>query len=308
MTACEKQIKEIIKDLLKKDNRCQREVVHNNENHKLLDDYWQKVYSYRTLENEGSTISELKRVIDVLGTLSIYAATREQIQSAVDNAVSGNVQRRLVGRLTQLLKFAGREDVKIRKAKTVYHRVTYLTETDFQKVIAVVSVPILKSLMTLCFYSGLRIGEAYGLTKNSLGAGNDTLRVVGQIDREGKRKPTTKTGRTRLAFLLPQGLDAFHYWVNASDEEKATINRILVSVDVKSYCRKIFPDSPNKHLTFHALRHSYAIHLISQGISMSLVSQSLGNSLTVCQHYYVGFELTDESVEAIRSIVGRSKK
>ena len=41
---------------------------------------------------------------------------------------------------------------------------------------------------------------------------------------------------------------------------------------------------------------------------MSLVSQSLGNSLSVCQHYYVGFELTDESVEAIRAIVSRSRK
>ena len=308
MTACEKQVKEIVKDLLKKDNRCQRQVVHNHENHKALDQYWEKVYSFRTLENPQSTKQELSRAIDVIGTLSLYAATREQIQNAIDNAVTGNVQRRMVSRITQILKFIGRDDVKLRKGRPLYNKVSHLSEKDFQKLISTVNIPILKALMTVCFYSGVRIGEAYALNPRSLvGDRKDTLRISSQVDRLGKAKPTTKTRKPRLAYILPQGIEAFHYWVNAPDKEKATINRVAVSTLVRAYCHKLFPDNPEKQLTFHALRHSYAIHLLVQGVSMSLVAQSLGNSLSVCQYYYVGFELTDESIAAIRSIVGGSK-
>jgi len=41
---------------------------------------------------------------------------------------------------------------------------------------------------------------------------------------------------------------------------------------------------------------------------MSLVAQSLGNSLTVCQQYYTGFELTTDSIEAINTIMRAGAK
>ncbi|MCC7405816.1 MAG: hypothetical protein IT288_15555 [Bdellovibrionales bacterium] len=61
-------------------------------------------------------------------------------------------------------------------------------------------------------------------------------------------------------------------------------------------------------MTFHAIRHCYAIHLISRGVSMSLVAQLLGNSLSVCRRHYAGFELTTDSIEAINTIMKRSAK
>jgi integrase len=205
--------------------------------------------------------------------------------------------------MTQLLKFIGRSDVKLRKARPVFTKVKYITEKELSALIPFIDDPNLRIITKLCFYSGLRIGEAFALTKLSLiSDGQDILRITAQMDRSGMLKSTTKTRKPRLAFLIPGGLDAFNAWITLPESEKKKINRLSVSKQIRLACSKAFPGEPDKQLTFHAFRHCYAIHLLSRGVSMSLVAQSLGNSLSVCQQYYVGFELTNDSIAAIRSL------
>lgn len=300
---CIVQVKEIIKDLYRKDARCRKKVnIHNAENYKVMDDFWEQDYSHRPLINEYTAKNEIKNAIEVLGQLSIYSASREEIQSCIDKKYKGNSQRRIVGRLSQLLKFVGRANVKLRRQQKDMIKVSFLNESDFRKVLAVVPTQIEKTLLELCYYSGLRIGEAYGLEPHHL-LPDGTIRVTGQLDRNGVRRQT-KTKRPRLAFLFPQGIDAFKYWTQASEAEKATIDRLESSRELmKKYCKIAFPKDSSKYLTFHALRHCYAINLLTKGVSMSLVAQSLGNTLSVCQQHYVGFELTNDSIAAIKSIV-----
>jgi len=300
---CIIQIKEIIKDLYKTDPRCRKRInVHNSENWKVYDDYWEQVYSFRPLISEYNAKNELKKAIEVLGQLSIYSVSREEIQTCIDKKYKGNTQRRVVARMNQLLKFIHRDNIKLRKQPKEFIHVSNLNEDDFKRVLNVAETPIERALMSLCYYSGLRIGEAYALTPQDL-LPNGTLRVTGQIDRKGVRRKT-KTKKPRLAYIFPQGVDAFKYWTSASAEERATIDRDESSRELmKKYSMMAFPNNTSKHLTFHALRHCYAINLLNKGVSMSLVAQSLGNTLSVCQQYYVGFVLTDDSIEAIQAII-----
>lgn len=305
---CVVQVREIIKDLYKKDSRCRKKInVHNTENYRVMDDYWEKEYAHRSLVNEYTAKNELKNAVEVLGQLSIYSASREEIQGCIDKKYKGNSQLRIVGRLSQLLKFIGREnEVRLRRQPKDIIKVSFLNEADFQKVLAVVPTQIERALLQLCYYSGLRIGEAYGLEPHHL-LPDGTIRVTGQLDRNGVRRQT-KTKRPRLAFLFPQGADAFDYWTKASVAERATIDRLEASRELmKKYCMIAFPKDDSKYLTFHALRHCYAINLLSKGVSMSLVAQSLGNTLSVCQQHYVGFELTNDSIQAIHSIIGSKR-
>lgn len=300
---CTVQIKEVIQDLYKHDPRCRKSVpVHNDENWKVFEEFWEAVYSYRPLINEASARYEFKNAIEALGQLSIYSASRDEIQKCIDQRYRGNSQRRIVTRMNQLLKYVNRERVKLRKNQKLYVKVSYLREEDFKKILNYVETEVERSLLRLCYYAGLRIGEAYAITPDSL-LPNNTIRVSGQIDREGRLRQT-KTKRPRLAYLFPQGIDAFQKWTSATPEERAIINRDEASRDLmKRYCKKAFPNDSSKHLTFHALRHCYAINLLSKGVSMSLVAQSLGNTLSVCQEHYAGFELSSESIDAINAIV-----
>lgn len=303
LETCRVQVKEIIREMYEELKRELGIVVHNHENDKVFHEFWQKEYAHRPLVCEYAARCEFTRVIASLGHLSIYSTSREEIQECIDSKFIGNTQRRAVQRLTQILKFIGRTDIRLRRNPTEHHSVTYLTQKELEKLLIFVENPIEKALITLCFYSGLRIGEAYALEPHSFRPHNSTIRVKTQIDREEKRRQT-KTRRERTAYLCPEGSEAFHIWVNASKEERNTINRQQASRDImKRYGRLAFPNNESKHLTFHALRHCYATHLLSRGVSMSLVAQSLGNSLSVCQQYYTGFELTTDSIEAINTIM-----
>lgn len=306
---CRIQIKEIVAEFYKELERERGIVVHNHENLKLFEEFWAKEYAHRTLIEPYATDREFKRYIFGLGSLSLYSASRDEIQEKIDAKFKGNIQRRAVQRITQILRFIGRQDIRLRRNRPEHYHVTYLTQDEFNQLLVFVESPVERALMTLCFYSGVRIGEAYALDARSFRAHNNTIRVINQIDRH-EIKRHTKTRRERTAYLCPEGVEAFHVWVKISDEErKAEINRQQASRNLmKKYCRMAFPDDETKHLTFHALRHCYAIHLLSCGVSLSLVAQSLGNSLTVCQQYYTGFELTTDSIEAINNIMKKSKK
>jgi site-specific recombinase XerD len=299
------QVREIIQDLYKADPRCRKSKnVHNRENWHVLEKFWKEVYENKKLINVYAAKNELKNAIDVLGELSIFSASREEIQSRVDAKYSGDSQRRIVVRLRQLLRSIGREKIVLRQDQKDIKSVTYLSEPDFRRVLMQSSNDLEQALLELCYYSGLRIGEAYSLDASSL-LPNKTIRVAGQIDRQGRRRQT-KTKRARIAYLFPSGLSAFDRWTRATLAERAAINRQEASRKLmKRLCRLAFPSDSSKHLTFHALRHCYAINLLNKGVSMSLVAQSLGNTLSVCQQYYVGFELTSESIEAITAIVAK---
>ena len=303
LETCRVQVKEIIRELYADLKRELGIVVHNSENEKVFHEFWRKEYAHRPLVCEYAAQREFMRAIESLGHLSIYSASRDEIQTCIDAKFAENVQRRAVQRMVQLLKFIGRTDIRLRRNPPVHYKVTYLTADELNQLLVFVESPIEKALIKLCFYAGLRIGEAYALQPRSFRQQNSTLKVIEQIDREEKRRHT-KTRRERTAYLCPEGVESFHIWVNASKEERATINRQQASRDLmKKYGRIAFPDDKDKHLTFHALRHCYATHLLSRGVSMSLVAQSLGNSLTVCQQYYTGFELTTDSIEAINKIM-----
>lgn len=133
--ACRVQVKEIVKDLYKEDRKRRGIVVHNSENYKVLDEYWQQVYSFRGLINEATARCELKRAIECLGALSIYSASRDEIQQQIERKFLGYTQRRMVGRLTQILKFIGRDRIRLRKQPEEFKRVTYINEDDFRKVL-----------------------------------------------------------------------------------------------------------------------------------------------------------------------------
>ena len=306
---CKVQIKEIIAELYKELERQRGIVVHCDENLKLFNEFWAKEYAHRTLIDPYATVREFHRYIYALGALSLYSANRDELQAKVNAAFRGNIQRRAVQRLTQILKYIGRDQVKLRKNRPEHYHVTYLTQEEFNRVLNFVEGRVERALMTLCFYSGVRIGEAYALEAKSFKEHNSTLRIINQLDKFSVKRQT-KNRRERTAYLCPEGVQAFHNWVAITDaERRAEINRQHASrYLMKKYCRKAFPDDESKHLTFHALRHCYAIHLLSRGVSLSLVAQSLGNSLTVCQQYYTGFELTTDSIEAINNIMkGRQK-
>ena len=145
------------------------------------------------------------------------------------------------------------------------------------------------AVLLLLYGAGLRIGEALDLSKASiedlLRAGRDTLSVTG------------KGNKTRLVPLLPQVLEAF----NAYRDACPFLHRprpAMPSSSAPAAARSIPPSCRSACATMrrglgladsvtpHALRHSFATHLLGAGGDLRTIQELLGHaSLSTTQRY-----------------------
>jgi integrase/recombinase XerC len=145
------------------------------------------------------------------------------------------------------------------------------------------------AVLLLLYGAGLRIGEALGLTKGVveelLKTGRDTLSVTG------------KGNKTRLVPLLPQALDALRAyrdacpWLAARGSNEAffigarggALDPAIVQKRVRDIRRGL---GLAESVTPHALRHSFATHLLGAGGDLRTIQELLGHaSLSTTQRY-----------------------
>ncbi len=139
-----------------------------------------------------------------------------------------------------------------------------------------------EALMLLLYGAGLRIAEALGLDVGDLPASDDALRLTG------------KGGRTRLVPLLPivrRGIAAWlrHHPCARADEPLFTgvrggrLNAGVAQKQLRDYRRlRGLPE----HTTPHALRHSFATHLLAGGADLRSIQELLGHgALSTTQRY-----------------------
>ncbi|QDH24908.1 tyrosine recombinase XerC [Neokomagataea tanensis] len=145
-----------------------------------------------------------------------------------------------------------------------------------------------QALFTLLYGTGLRIGEALSLNINDIGrTGADTIMVRG------------KGGKERLVPLLPAVQTALEKWRSAhpSPSPDAPLfcgirgGRLNPGVAQRSMreWRKAegLPDSA----TPHALRHSFATHLLEGGADLRAIQELMGHaSLSTTQAYTLADE------------------
>lgn len=138
------------------------------------------------------------------------------------------------------------------------------------------------AVLTLCYGAGLRISEALGLTGTDMPLGN-SLRLTG------------KGGKTRLVPLLPAIRKTVNKYLKLSPfnlPKDAPIFRgvrggVLRPEIIQKEVRLLrgalgLPETA----TPHALRHSFATHLLAGGGDLRTIQQLLGHaSLSTTQRY-----------------------
>ena len=138
------------------------------------------------------------------------------------------------------------------------------------------------AILLLLYGAGLRVAEALSLTARSLPIGS-TLRVTG------------KRSKTRIVPIVPAVREAIEEYVRQcpyprSDDAPlfvgargGPLNPDLVRRSVAAARRRLgLPDT----LTPHALRHSFATHLLARGADLRALQELLGHaSLSSTQIY-----------------------
>jgi integrase/recombinase XerC len=149
------------------------------------------------------------------------------------------------------------------------------------------------AVLALAYGAGLRISEALGLTTDALPLG-DTIMILG------------KGGKSRLVPLLPAVRAAVAHYValcpHALEAETPLFRGVrggaLGARTVQAEVQRLrgtlgLPETA----TPHALRHSFATHLLAGGGDLRTIQQLLGHaSLSTTQRY------TDVDAERLRSV------
>ncbi|TYR82116.1 site-specific integrase [Priestia megaterium] len=171
------------------------------------------------------------------------------------------------------------------------------------------------SIILLLAYTGLRKGEALGLTWNDVDFENKSITVERTRDKKGARAPKTKNSYRTILIddTLLQQLKLYRKWCKQtmlsfgkrlSDDDYIFISyqsgTSMGENTLKYVFDRIIKKTGLKTVTPHGLRHTHATILIGQRIPVKVIAERLGNTpqmiLDIYGHSFKALE--EESVLA----------
>jgi len=320
----------LVKEIRKEIHRSQiirdgkERLVKHIDNRKILEDFVAERIEDRKIVNPKGHEQDFTRALLVIDrkNLSLKTATRKELQVAVNTIDRNSIHRRTCSRLNSLLGFIGRRE---RLEPADYNaQPTIISEVEFLRVVENIEAPEdfkdhkedIKNLFFTLFYTGLRIGEAFALFSKQQydkKSGRDLnclkgtqIVVTSQMIKDTKKMTSTKTGNDRVAYVIQNQFQRIQAWANVERETKEKLRKIEFSYLIKRAGRLTFPKDESKdNLRAHDCRHSYAVHLLNSGVNISLTAKSLGNSVLVCEKYYIGKALQDDGIQLIDQIINQ---
>ncbi|MBQ7659636.1 MAG: tyrosine recombinase XerC [Alphaproteobacteria bacterium] len=140
-----------------------------------------------------------------------------------------------------------------------------------------------RAVLSLLYGSGLRISEALSLNFGDIKQGQNTLLIKGK----GKKE--------RIVPLMPASIKAIEQYVQTAPFDFSKDEALFFGARGDRLSARIIQRQLQKARTYmglsdnvtpHALRHSFATHLLSQGLDLRAIQELLGHeSLTTTQRY-----------------------
>jgi integrase len=176
--------------------------------------------------------------------------------------------------------------VKIEKIKTGKRLPPFLTESELQTFFKAIDDPDWLLIFELFYYTGGRRAEICNLKWEDIDLAAGTVKIRGKGDKE-RSIPLHPKLKSKLSSLKGTGKIVPY-----------TANRIWDRFG--QYCRKAEITSKEKQHP-HALRHSFASHLILRGVGLPAVKELLGHERIETTMVYVHL-LKDHLDRAIQEL------
>ncbi len=154
-----------------------------------------------------------------------------------------------------------------------------------------------RAILELLYSCGLRISELTGLDVGKVDFGQELVRVTGKGDKERIVPVGQHALKALRLYLEERGVPG--------DQEPMFLNRLGGRLTARSIQRHLKKHLLQAHLlkdaTPHALRHSFATHLLDGGADLRAIQELLGHaSLSTTQKY------TQVSVDHLTSVYDKA--
>jgi site-specific recombinase XerD len=168
-----------------------------------------------------------------------------------------------------------------------------LSKQEVQKILSAHTNIKHRALLMITYSAGLRVSETRHLKISDIDSSRMLLRVE-----------QAKGHKDRYAVLSPIALELLRtYWKLYKPKKWLFENKDGQPVPERT-AQKIFMNAVEKtdikkHASIHTLRHSFATHLLEQGVSLPIIQQLLGHkSLKTTSGY---LHVQQYSINAVRS-------
>jgi len=166
------------------------------------------------------------------------------------------------------------ESIKIKRPRRVAKLPVVLSIEEVEQLIASTTNIKHRTLLMLAYSSGLRRHETQMIKPSAIDSARMQVHVV-----QGKGK------KDRFTILSPSALESLRtyyrlerpkmYLFEPNGKKGCVLADTTLNAIVKSSAEKA---GITKKVSFHTLRHSFATHLLEQGVSLRLIQQFMGHA------------------------------
>lgn len=153
-----------------------------------------------------------------------------------------------------------------------------------------------KVILALLYSSGLRVSELVTLRTDSVDLHERTLRIRGKGEKDRIVLFDDETKEILEGYLVKRSCNSEYLFVNRSGNH---LTPRYIQMMIKDYAKAA---GIKKRVTPHILRHSFATHLLKNGVDIRAIQQLLGHSnLSTTQIY------TSVDMHTLKDVYDRAK-
>jgi len=255
-------------------------------------------YSHRTIESYIASLIAISKYYNQ----SPANLTTEQIKDYLHYIIGHkHASRALVNQSISALKLLwvdvlGRtwEDMHVKRPRCSRELPVVFSKAEVAKMLSMTRNLKHRTCLSIGYSAGMRISEVCNLTPGDIDRTRMQIRIF-----HGKG---SKTRYVPLAQNLPDLLDEYIHFYNPQDfffEGQPKGTAISSSTLGVIFRKSVKLAGIQKKATFHTLRHSYATHLLEQGVNLKIIQQLLGHTSLKSTAIY--FHVQDVSKLDIKS-------
>ena len=177
---------------------------------------------------------------------------------------------------------------KVKVPKTSKSYPAFISENEFNQILASTKSNVLQNIFTIAFYTGLRLSELTNLKWVSIDFTENIITLYNGNGFNTKNKkdriiPMNKKVREIFLNILPKDINKNESRYVFEKHKDVRYNNEYISKKFKQGVRLAELDD---RIHYHTLRHSFASNLVQKGVSLYVVKELLGHeNITTTQIY-----------------------